>query len=152
MPLAVVAQRSHHWTARKFPKTFHFKMILDLRFVAVIVDENDDIVCFGLCMPSLSKAVQKSKGHLTIPAIFRILRAVRKPEIVDLALIGVVPEYKMKGVGMALIAKIYDILQMPGVQYCETNLNLEDNHNIQNQWKNFDSVLHKRRRSYIKKI
>ena len=33
MPLAVVAQRSHHWTARKFPKTFHFKMILDLQKV-----------------------------------------------------------------------------------------------------------------------
>ena len=65
------------------------EMILDLRFVAVIVDENDDIVCFGLCMPSLSKAIQKSKGHLTIPAIFRILRAVRKPEIVDLAKPGI---------------------------------------------------------------
>ena len=130
----------------------NFKMILDLRYVAVVVDKDDNIVCFGLCMPSLSKAVQKSKGHLTLPTIFRILRAVKKPEIVDLALIGVIPEYKMKGVGMALISKVYDILNMPGVKYCETNLNLEDNHNIQNQWKNFDSVLHKRRRSFIKKI
>ena len=130
----------------------NFKMILDLRFISLIVDKDDNVVCFGLCMPSLSKAVQKSKGRLTIPAIFRILKAVKKPEIIDLALIGVTPEYKMKGVGMALIARIYEILQMPGVKYCETNLNLEDNHNIQNQWKNFDSVQHKRRRSFIKKI
>ena len=130
----------------------NFKMILDLRFVSLIVDKDDNVVCFGLCMPSLSKALQKSKGRLTIPALFRILKAVKKPEIIDLALVGVVPEYKMKGVGMALISRVYEILQMPGVKYCETNLNLEDNHNIQNQWKNFDSVLHKRRRSFIKKL
>lgn len=130
----------------------NFKMILDLRFISVLVDENDDIVCFGLCMPSISKAIQKSKGRLTLPTIFRILKAVKKPEIIDLSLVGVVDKYKMKGVGMALISKIYDILQMPGIKYCETNLNLEDNHSIQNQWKNFDSVLHKRRRAYIKII
>ncbi len=130
----------------------NFKMLLDLRFIEVVVDENDDIVCFGLCMPSLSKALQKSKGHLTLPALIRVLKSVKNPEIIDLALIGVLPEYKMKGVGMALIAKVYDILNMPSVKYCETNLNLEDNHNIQNQWKNFKSVQHKRRRSFVKKI
>ena len=120
--------------------------------VGAVLDKDENIVCFGACMPSLSKAIQKSKGHLTLPTLFRILKAVKKPEIVDLALIGVLPEYKMKGVSTILLAKIYDILKMPGVKYCETNLNLEDNYNIQNQWKNFDSVLHKRRRSFVKKI
>ena len=39
-----------------------------------------------------------------------------------------------------------------GVAYCETNLNLEDNKGIQNNWGRFENVLHKRRRSYLKKI
>ena len=30
--------------------------------------------------------------------------------------------------------------------------NNNNNDNIQNQWKNFDSVIHKRRRSFVKKI
>ena len=38
------------------------------------------------------------------------------------------------------------------VEYCETNLNLETNHKIQNQWKNFEGRLHKRRRSFKKSI
>ena len=38
------------------------------------------------------------------------------------------------------------------LKYAETNLNLEDNISIQNQWKSFDNILHKRRRSYIKKL
>ena len=39
-----------------------------------------------------------------------------------------------------------------GVAYCETNLNLEDNKGIQNNWGRFENVLHKRRRSFVKKI
>ena len=31
LPPAMETQRPHHWTAREFPKTFHFKMILDLQ-------------------------------------------------------------------------------------------------------------------------
>ena len=34
----------------------------------------------------------------------------------------------------------------------ETNLNLETNSNILNQWKSFKAVQHKRRRSYVKAI
>ena len=37
MPPAVKAQHPHHWTAREFPKSFHFKMILDLQKVGKIM-------------------------------------------------------------------------------------------------------------------
>ena len=96
--------------------------------------------------------MQKSGGRLTLPTIFRILKAVKNPEIVDLAMIGVLPEYAMKGVSSALIAYVQKALIESDVKYCETNLNLEDNVKIQNQWKNFDARLHKRRRSFVKKL
>lgn len=129
-----------------------FKLVINPKFVIVIVDENNKVVCFGFAIPSLSKAVQKSGGRLTLPTIFRILKAVKKPEIVDLAMIGVLPEYAMKGVSSALIAYVQKALIESDVKYCETNLNLEDNVKIQNQWKNFDARLHKRRRSFVKKL
>ena len=44
------------------------------------------------------------------------------------------------------------MLKDPKIIYAETNLNLEDNYAIQNQWKRFTEVKHKRRRSYVKKI
>lgn len=130
----------------------NFKLIINTKYVSVILDENEKVVCFGLCMPSIAKAVQKSRGHLTIPAIFRILKAIRHPKIIDLALIGVLPEYASKGVSSAFISEILKMLRKGEVEYAETNLNLEDNLNIQNQWKNFDAVLHKRRRSFKKEI
>ncbi|MBO4355264.1 MAG: N-acetyltransferase, partial [Clostridia bacterium] len=43
----------------------NFKLIVDIKYVAVILDENDRVVCFGISFPSLARAVQKSRGHLT---------------------------------------------------------------------------------------
>ena len=44
------------------------------------------------------------------------------------------------------------MLKDPTIRYAETNLNLETNAAIQNQWKRFTEVKHKRRRAYVKKI
>lgn len=130
----------------------NFKLIIDIKYVSIILDKDENIVCFGLSFPSISKAIQKSQGKLTPFAIIRVLKALKNPKILDLGLIGVLPEYKMKGVAAILIYKIMKMLQNGPFEYAETNLNLETNQNIQNQWKNFDSVLHKRRRAFIKKI
>ncbi|MBO4323678.1 MAG: N-acetyltransferase [Clostridia bacterium] len=130
----------------------NFKLIVDVKYVAVILDENDKVVCFGLCFPSIAKAVQKSGGKLTPAAIIRLLKALKKPEVIDLALIGVLPEYARKGISSTLIWGVMEMLTNGTVKYAETNLNLEDNIAIQNQWKIFDNVLHKRRRAFKKKI
>ncbi len=129
-----------------------FKLIIDLRYVAVLLDENEKVVCFGIAFPSIGKALQKSGGRLSPLTIFKLFKSIRFPKIIDLGLIGVLPEYQNKGVSTALIYKIMEMLSTGKVAYAETNLNLEDNVNIINQWKNFDSVQHKRRRAYVKKI
>ena len=129
-----------------------FKLIVDMKYAGVIVDENDNVVCFGLCFPSIAKAVQASGGRLTIPTILKVLKALKKPKILDLALIGVLPEYQRRGINAVILDMLTKILSENNIEYAETNLNLETNSNIQNQWKNFDSVIHKRRRSFVKKI
>ncbi len=127
-----------------------FKQIIDLRYVTMILDKDEKPVCFGLCFPSVSRAVQKSGGRMTPATIVRILKALKKPEIIDLGLIGVLPAYR--GVAIVMIDEITRMLTEGSAKYCETNLNLEDNHAILNLWKNFGNVLHKRRRCYIKKL
>ena len=49
-------------------------------------------------------------------------------------------------------ANILKLLRSEGVEYAETNLNLEDNRAIINQWKRFKAVQHKKRRSFVKKL
>lgn len=132
--------------------TSTFKLIVNERQVKVIVDENDRVVCFGICFPSLSKAVQKSQGKLTIPCLFRLLNAIKNPKSIDLGLIGVLPEYAKKGVATILLKEIMDLMIEDNLEYAETNLNLENNISIINQWKNFDTIQHKRRRCFVMRI
>ena len=130
----------------------NFKLIININNVAVILDEDENLVAFGICFPSISKALQKSSGHLTPAALLRVLKAIKHPKVIDLALIGVLPKYRMKGISTSIIDKILDMLSKGDIEYAETNLNLETNAAIQNQWKIFNTTQHKRRRSFTKKI
>ena len=100
----------------------------------------------------VSKGKEKSNGKLTLPTIFRILKAVKKPESVDMAIVGILPEYRNSYVSAFVIKKLIEISEMPTVKYLETNLNLEYNHQIMSLWKRFDHIQHKKRRCYIKKF
>ena len=130
----------------------NFRLIVDVKYVAVILDENERIVCLGICFPSLSKAVQKSGGKLTPAALLRLLRAIRRPKTIDLGLVGVAPEYLSRGINAAVCAELMKMMKRDGLEYAETNLNLEDNRAVRGQWKRFRSIEHKRRRAYLKKL
>ncbi len=132
----------------------NFRLIVKKEYVTVVLDENEQPVCIGLCFPSISKAVQKSGGRLTPGCLIRILKCLRKPEIIDLGLIGVAPEWANKGASVMVAYGLDQMLRnSKTIQYAETNLNLENNYNIRNLWKQrFDATEHKRRRSYVKRI
>ena len=132
----------------------NFRLIAKKEYVTVVLDENEQPVCIGLCFPSISKAVQKSGGRLTPGCLIRILKCLRKPEVIDLGLIGVAPEWANKGASVMVAYGLDQMLRnSKTIQYAETNLNLENNYNIRNLWKQrFDATEHKRRRSYVKRI
>ena len=130
----------------------NFRLVVNPKRTAVVLDENEKVVAFAVSFASLAKAVQPSRGHLTPLALIRLLRALRRPDIIDLCLVGVEPEWLNRGVSTVFVAGMVDMLEDPRVKYLETNLNLEDNYTIQNMWKRFDRTIHKRRRSYIKKL
>lgn len=129
-----------------------FMLVINKRYLIVICDENERVAAFGLCIPGIGKALQKSGGRLTPAALVRLMRAIRKPETVDLALVAVLPEYQSSGVNAVMLEKMAEYLESGEIEYFETNLNLETNTQVMAQWKYFDSEQHKRRRAYIKPI
>ena len=118
----------------------------------MILDENENPICFGLVFPSIGQAIQKSGGRMTPATLIRLLRAIKKPRVLDFALIGVDPAYANRGVPAVLLGKTQEYLAMAGIEYAETNLNLETNQSVQNLWKNFESIQHKRRRSFLRSL
>ena len=129
-----------------------FKLLVKPSDVCLIMDKNERVVGFGLMFASISEIVVKSKGHITLPFIFRFLKAKRHPKIYDLALIGLLPEYEGKGIATMVISELIERLRHQDIDHLETNLMLENNHHIQNLGKNFRREFNKRRRCYVKEI
>ena len=130
----------------------NFKLIVRTDNVATLVDKNGKVVGFGLCFPSIAAIVNKSKGRITLPFIIRFLKAKRHPKVLDLGLIGVLPEYEPKGIAAVMIEAMQDLLIGKGIEHLETNLVLEDNHHSLNMHKRFGRVYHKKRRCFVKAI
>ena len=131
----------------------NFAMVISPKYTAVILDENDKLVCFGLSFPGLAPALVGTRGKYTPWTLLKLLYYIKKPNILDLCLVGVDPEYLNRGVSGALSLAIMKMLRdNPRLKWADTNLNLEDNYAILNQWRRFKSEECKRYRAYVKKL
>lgn len=137
---------------------YYVKMYVPLLrwdLVSIIVKiETDEVVGFGIGMPSLSHALQKSKGRLFPFGWFHLLTAMKGKgnKVVDLLLMGVAPEYQGKGVNALIFSDFIPSAHNAGFRFAESNPELEINNKIQAQWDGFSAENHKRRRAYKKKI
>ncbi|HPG42039.1 MAG TPA: GNAT family N-acetyltransferase [bacterium] len=119
-------------------------------FVPVIVDQNNQIVAFGITMPSLTRALQKARGKLFPFGFLYLLNALKKNDRADLYLVAVKPEYQGKGVNAIIIDCMNKVYNRLGITRVESNPELESNRLVQEQWKFFEKRNHKRRTCFIK--
>jgi hypothetical protein len=122
------------------------------QLIQVAVNEDDEIIAFMISMPNLSKAFQKAKGRLLPFGWFYILKALMKFNVLDFYLAGIKKEYRGSGIDLLMVLEVGKVCLKRGVQFAESNPELETNKKIQAQWKYFNPTLHKRRRIYTKKI
>lgn len=125
-----------------------FKLIVRIKDLLLVLDSNDKVVGFSIMFPSISEAVRRSNGKITIPFLIRFLKAKKNPKVLDLGLIGISPEYESKGIATAMIGLLVDFLRESDIEHLETNLMLENNTHILNLLKHFDRVFNKRRRCF----
>jgi len=134
---------------------FYIKTYLgfvDPRFTKVIVDASGKLIGFGISMPSLSRAMQKARGRLFPLGWYQLLRALKRPEVLDMYLVAVRPEYQSRGVIALLMGAINAATVEAGVKYAETNPELETNIEVQGIWKDYEKRQHRRRRCYVKAL
>ncbi|MDA3905696.1 MAG: GNAT family N-acetyltransferase [Bacteroidales bacterium] len=131
-------------------KNKYFKLI-NPKFVFIAKNEGD-IIGFMIAVPSLSEAMQKAKGSLFPFGFYHIRKAMKKPDVLDFFIIGVMPEYDRSGVAAILFNEIHKEMRKQGIKTMETGGIFETNHNVINNWKNYDHIQHRRRRCFIKAI
>ncbi|GGE94403.1 hypothetical protein SAMN05443634_101201 [Chishuiella changwenlii] len=121
-------------------------------FVSCVKDKEGKMIAFAITMPSFSKAFQKSKGELFPFGWWYFIQEQKKNTHVEFYLIGIDPAYQNKGVHALIFKQLYDRFIKRGIKTLETNPILNENSKAQLIWKNFDPVIHKRRKTFYKEL
>lgn len=117
-------------------------------YILFILDKNNRMIAFSIVMPSFSEALKKANGRLFPFGFYHLLQAKKHSTEVLFYLIGIDPEYQNKGVTAIIFREYYHVFKQKGIQKCNRTPELEENHAIHNLWKNFNSTVDRKRRTY----
>lgn len=126
--------------------------LLNIRYTNIIVDQEDNVVAFGISIPSPVFALKKIKGKLYPFGFIKFLRALKKSKQLDLLLIAIEPELKNSGIINLVLGQAIKHAIEDGIEYAETGPQLIDNLPIQNLFKKMEFITHKKRVCFVRKI
>ncbi len=128
--------------------------IADLNLVTAVFD-GDNMVGFGITFPSFSRAMQKTRDGRFLPfGWWHMLKILKwhRTNIVDLLLIGVLPEYRAKGANALIFDDLIRWFQRYNFEWAETGPQMETNEGVLSQWQYLESTIVRRHRCYRKTL
>ena len=128
--------------------------VIDMDMLAFVEDRDGNLIAAGLTMPSIAETLQKCNGEMFPFGWYQLLRTMywKKPETLELLLIGVKPEWQSKGVNSLVFVDLLKRVKRMGFKHAETNANLETNTKVQAMWSIFEKEQHKKRWVFGKEI
>ena len=128
--------------------------VIDTDMLAFVEDAKGELIAAGITMPSISKALQRCNGELFPFGWYHLLKTMywKKPDTLELLLIGVKPEWQSRGVNSLVFVDLLQRYKKMGFKYAETNANLETNTKVQAMWTVFEREQHKKRWVFGKEI
>ena len=127
---------------------------VDAKMLSFVENEDGELIAAGLSIPSLAGALQKSRGEIFPFGWWHLLKTMflKRPDTVELLLVGVRPDYQNRGVNSLIVNDLIDIYREMGFKYAETNACLETNVKIHAMWEPFEKEQHKRRWVFGKEL
>ena len=137
--------------------TNNYIKLADLNLVTCVLhtEKDDKMVGFGVSFPSFSEALRHTRnGHLLPFGWWHLLKVMKwhKTLTVDLLLIGVLPEYRVKGANAIIFNDLISWYRRYGFKYAVTGPQMETNKGVLSQWQYLESEEIRRHRIYVKDI
>ena len=132
--------------------------IADVNLVTAVEDWNTDdhrMIGFGITFPSFTSALRKMRDGRMLPfGWWHLLRTLKwhKTDVVDLLLIGVLPEYRQKGANSLIFDDLIQRFQEYGFKWAEAMPQMESNEGVRSQWQYLEARQHRRHRCYRKQL
>lgn len=129
-----------------------FINFINPEYIKFVFDKNNKMIAFAIVLPSFSLALQQIKGKLFPFGFLKLLKAKKNNDTALLYLIGVDPTFQSKGVTAIIFKDIYDVFLKKDIETCIRLPELEDNLAEQQIWKDFNSEIIKRRKTFKKSL
>jgi len=132
--------------------------IADLNLVTGVEDwstPDHRLIGFGITFPSFTRALRKTRDGRMLPfGWWHLLRTLKwhATDVVDLLLIGVLPEYRAKGANSLIFDDLIQWFQRYGFRYAEAMPQMESNEGVRSQWQYLEAEQHRRHRCYRKEL
>jgi len=117
-------------------------------YIKYVEDKDGKLIAFAIVMPGFSHALQKAKGKLFPFGFLHMLWARKFSKEVVFYLIGVHPDYHNKGVTAVIFNEYYETFTKKGIKTCVRTPELAENTAIHQIWKNFDPLIHCKRKTF----
>ena len=129
-----------------------FATVINRRYFSCLIDEKGDCAGFAVVLPSIAEALKKSRGRLFPFGWIGVLKSIRKPKELEMALLGIKKEYKFTGINSILMVRMMCNIVEDDIRKIESNPMLETNFSIQQNWKFAENEIIKKRQTFKRAI
>lgn len=135
----------HHYVEQNIP-------FLLPEYMPLLEDSKGNLVGYGVMIPSFAQALIRAKGRLFPFGLLHVLWSRRYHDTADLILIGVVDEWRNKGLNAIIFANMVPVFKRKGVERVFINPIIEDNQASLALFKDYGPRIFRRRRVFSKKL
>jgi len=128
-----------------------FLPIIDVRFVKVVVKE-DDVVGFMVGIPNMYEGIVRSKGRLLPFGFLHILRAARRAKQLDLLLGGIAERYRGMGIDALMGREMTKSAIAAGFEHYDSHHELETNTRVRAEMERWGGRVWKKYRIFGKRL
>ena len=131
-----------------------FVPLFKMDMIPLVENEQGELVGIAVTMPSLTEALQKSRGRLWPTGWYHLLKSLKwkHEDNTEMLVVAVRPDYQGLGVNALFFDDLIPIYNKYGIKWAETGPQLEDNVRELTQWKPLHPEIVKRRRCWYKNL
>ena len=122
--------------------------VIDPTLALFLENADGETIGFGLALPDFNQVLIKLDGKLFPFGLLKALALKRKIDRIRVIILGLLPEYRGKGLDVLLYKGIFDNARERGVTWGEMSWILEDNHAMNSAIKQFGARLFRTYRMY----
>lgn len=108
----------------------NLKLILDPALILFVTTNEGEPIGFSLALPDLNVLLKKINGRLFPTGLFTLLAGRRKIDRARVLAMGVLPEFRQRGIDAVIYLKTYESGLHAGYNWGEFSWVLEDNKNM----------------------